>query len=83
MRKDKVYYTCDQCADEIQNGFYVGGKIALIVKGECRDVMVFSGEPLEAESSDDLHFCKPCFKEILGMREGRVSKSTGPEQSEP
>jgi len=61
MRNEKVVYTCDDCQCEIREGFFLIGRVCS-VKNNFEIVT-------DVISNEEVHYCKPCFKAKLGLKE--------------
>lgn len=68
MRNEKVVYTCDDCGCEVKDGFVMVGGICSLKNDVTEKIIDLTG-------SDEGHYCKPCFKAKLGLKE-RARKAT-------
>lgn len=66
MRKETIVYGCDACGEDFKDGYAVYGGICNVNKDVFTKI-------IDLGQGDEEHYCKPCFKAKLGMRE-RVSK---------
>jgi len=69
MRNEKVVYTCDDCGCEVKDGFIMTGGICSSLKSDEMSAII------DLSGGNEGHYCKPCFKAKLGLKE-RARKET-------
>jgi len=60
MKKEKIIYQCDSCSDEIREGFLIRGCIHAIGKEIGKEIV---------DACDEAHYCRSCFKAMVGFKE--------------
>jgi len=62
MKNDRIVYTCDTCQIEVKDGFFILGRICSVKNSLIEKISDLS-------SDQESHYCKPCFKAKLGLKE--------------